>query len=73
MNKSIPAGAEHEMVSVTCGICATESVRGEGLQEAWPDLADRDTGRLPANLVTQEQRELLESAAGMIRGPAALR
>ncbi len=73
MNRSIPAGAKYEMVSVTCGICATESGKGGGLQEVWPDLADRDTGRFPANLVTQEQRELLESAAGTIRGPAALR
>jgi hypothetical protein len=61
------------MVSVTCGISATESAKGEGLQEAWPDLADRDTGRFPANLVTQEQRVLLENAAGTIRGLAALR
>ncbi len=73
MNTSTPAGAECEMVSVTCGISATESAKGEGLQEAWPDLADRDTGRFPANLVTQEQRVLLENAAGTIRGLAALR
>ena len=73
MNTFTPAGAEFEMVSVTCGICATESAKAEVLQGVWPDLADRDTGRFPANLVTPEQRALLESAAGTIRGPAALR
>lgn len=73
MNMPTPAGIEPNMVSVTCGICATESVRGEGLQEVWPDLADHDTGRFPANLVTQERRELLESAVGTIHGPAAPR
>jgi hypothetical protein len=73
MNIFTPAGGNSDMALVMCGICATESAKGEGLQEVWPDLADRDSGRFPANLVTQEQRVRLENAAGTIRGPAALR
>ncbi|WP_434706924.1 hypothetical protein J3Q07_08415 [Pseudomonas sp. D4-18] len=72
MDRFTPAGDESEMVSVTCGICATESAKGEVLQGIWPDLADRETGKFPENLVTQEQRALLENAVETIRAPGAL-
>jgi hypothetical protein len=64
--------SDDQLVLIAC-ISSTGSVKGEVLQEVLPDLADRDTGRFPANLGTQEQRALLESAAGTIRGLAVQR
>lgn len=61
---------DQRLIAVTCDISSTESVTGEALQEAWPDLVDRDTGRFRESLATPEQRELQEIAAGTIRGLA---
>ncbi len=73
MNKSLSKPIVDRTAAFTCDISSKESVKGEVLQEAWPDLADRDTGRFRRSLATPEQRALQETAAGTIHGPAALR